>query len=126
MTVDVVKEYLENEGYRPKFDSDGDLEFRVEGLNFLYFANTNDQSFFQLVLPAVFRVTDENRLQALEACNAVARELKVAKAGIVKSDNVWLYFEMLLDSEYEIADIMPRALNILLGARRTFAEHMQK
>lgn len=121
MIVDLVKDFLDNEGYRPKFDSDGDLTFRAEGLHFLYYANNDDQGYFQLVLPGIYDVTDENREQVLQACNHVCLDLKVVKAIIIR-DSVWLNVEMLLDKNPKVEDLIPRCINMLIGARHSFYE----
>lgn len=126
MTVELVKDYLDREGYRPQIDDDGDIMFKAQGLNFLYFANQSDQNFFQLALPGIMDVTPENRELVLEVCNAVSFEIKVAKATILNRQNsVWIFFENLLQHDPEIADILPRAINICIGALQTFRDKLK-
>ena len=42
----------------------------------------------------------------------------------VLDDSVWAFFEILLDQSPDVKDIIPRALNILMGARQTLYENL--
>ena len=126
MTRDLVVNFLREEGFCPKVDEDGDVFFKCEGRNFLYFGNTEDNDFFQLAMPGIFDVTEDNREMVLEACNAVAREIKVAKCVVIDQQNaVWLFCEMLLDHTPNMEDLVPHALNILQGAQQVFYSKIQ-
>lgn len=126
MTRDLVVEYLREEGFCPKVDEDGDVVFKCEGHTYLYFGNEDDNDFFQLVMPAIYDVTEDNREMILEACNAINREIKVVKSIVMdQREEVWLFFEILLDSTPKIEDVMPRALNILRGAQQAFYGKIQ-
>lgn len=126
MTRDLVVNFLREEGYCPKVDDDGDVVFKCEGRTFLYFGNVEDNDFFQLAMPAIFDVTEDNREMVLETCNAVTREMKVAKCVVVDQQNsVWLFCEMLLDHTPDIGDILPRAIAILQGSQQTFYGKIQ-
>ena len=47
--------------------------------------------------------------------------MKVVKATIF-NDEVWLFFENILDNSPEVGDIIRRALSTLQGARHKFYE----
>lgn len=126
MTRDLVVSYLREEGYCPKVDDDGDVFFKCEGRNFLYCGNEEDNDFFQMALPGIFDVTEDNREMVLEVCNAITREIKVAKCVVIDQHNsVWIFCEMLLDSTPNIEDIMPHAIAILQGAQNEFYNKIQ-
>jgi hypothetical protein len=91
---------------------------------YIFFNNDEDEDFFQLALPGIFDVTEDNRELVLEACNKTNFTLKVAKC-CIPHDDVWVLFEILLDSSPEVKDIIPRALAILQGAQQQFYENMQ-
>ena len=92
--------------------------------NFLFINNDEDELFFQLILPGIFDITEENRELVLDAINKVNVSVKVIKCCII-NDEVWIFFENLLDSSPEVSDIIPRALNILQGAQLEFYKHIE-
>jgi hypothetical protein len=89
--------------------------------NFLFINNDEDEDFFQLIMPGIYDVTEDNREVVLEAINKMNSSIKVVKGATIQ-DGVWLFFEILLDHTPEVADIFPRALQILQGARQHFYE----
>lgn len=117
--VDLMKEFLRSQGFQFEQDDDGDLVFKYQMRTFLYYANDDDQGYFQLAMPAIFDVTEDNREAVLEAANNVTKTVKVAKAIVVNSE-VWLMAELLLDTTPVYDDIVPRVLGILMGAQQEF------
>lgn len=122
-TSEMVFEYLKSQGLMPKIDEDNDIIFKYQMLTFIYFNNDDDEQFFRLALPGIFDVTEENRPTVLEAMNEVNKRMKVVKAYIPK-DDVWIAAEIMMDSTPELDDIVPRLLNILLGARKEFYDQI--
>lgn len=119
-TSERVLEFLKQQGFCPEIDEDnGNIIFKYQMCSFLYINNDEDETFFQLIMPGIFEVTDDNRDVVLEACNDVNSSIKVAKSLII-GDGVWVFFESLLDTTPEVSDIIPRALNILQGAQQHF------
>ena len=125
-TTENVFNYLKNQGLVPKYDNRGNIEFKYQMRSFLFFANNDDEQFFQLTLPAIFEVTDDNRMAALEAMNQINDTTKVIKLTVTKSNSVWESTELLLDSTPELDDIFPRLLNILLNSRQNFYKLMEE
>lgn len=119
----MVFEYLKNQGLMPKIDEDNDIIFKYQMRTFIYFNNDDDEQFFRLALPGIFDVTDENRVTVLEAMNEVNKRMKVAKAYIPR-DDVWVATEIMMDSTPLLDDMVPRLLNILLGARQEFYDQI--
>jgi len=123
-TSERVLEFLRQQGFCPSIDEDnGNIIFKYQMMTFVFFNNDDDESFFQLALPSIMSVTHENRVQALEAANQLNLEYKVAKCCIY-DDDVWILFEILLDSSPDIQDIIPRALGILQRSQNLFYEKM--
>ena len=108
----------------PETLDNGNIVFKYQMATFLYIENDEDPSFFQLSMPGIFDVTDDNRDAVLIAANQVNKSYKVAKV-IVTNDDVWILTECMLDSTPELDDIVPRFLDILSGARREFYEQIQ-
>lgn len=122
-TSELVFEYLKSQGLMPKIDDDNDIVFKYQMLTFIYFNNDDDEQFFRLSLPGIFDVTDENRVTVLEAMNEVNKCMKVAKTFIPR-DDVWVSCEIMMDSTPVLDDMVPRLLNILLGARKEFYDQI--
>ncbi len=119
----MVFEYLKSQGLVPKIDSDNDIVFKYQMLTFIYFNNDDDEQFFRLALPGIFDVTDENRVTVLEAMNETNRRMKVVKLYIPSVD-VWAATEIMMDSTPVLDDLVPRLLNILIGARKEFYDQI--
>ena len=126
MTRDLVVDFLREEGFCPQVDEDGDVLFKCEGRLYLYYGNEEDNDFFQLAMPGVFDVTEDNREMVLEACNDVTRRVKAAKCMVIDQQaEVWLMCEMFLDHTPNIEDILPRAIVILRAAQQEFYSKIQ-
>jgi hypothetical protein len=124
-TTELVLDFLRQQGFCPEVDSEnGNLYFKYQMASFIYVDNDDDNDFFQLIMPSIYDVTEENREMVLEGMNKMNGNIKVAKATII-NDGVWLFFEGLLDQSPEVKDIMPRALQILQGARQHFYSCME-
>lgn len=121
--LDEIINYLQGEGLMPRKDEDGDILFKYQMKNFIIFDTTDDEQYLQIALPGIYDVNEENLVEVLAACNSVSRSIKVAKA-IVTGDNksVWVVYESMLDTTPVYGDIIPRSLEILLAAQRSFYE----
>lgn len=119
-TTEMVLDFLRKQGFCPEVDeNNGNILFKYQMAGFLYINNDEDKEFFQLIMPNICDVTEENRELILEAANSNNQGIKVVKT-CVFNDSVWLFFENFLDSSPDISDILPRALNALQGARQEF------
>jgi hypothetical protein len=124
-TSEAVFNYLKSQGLMPQYDERGNIEFKYQMRNFLFFVNDDDAQFFQLTMPSIFEVTDDNRLAALEAMNQINDNTKVIKLTVTKSGYVWESTEIMLDSTPELDDVFPRLLNILLNTQQKFYDLME-
>lgn len=119
-----IKEYLAQEGLRPQ-EEDYGFYFRYQMLTFIIHWDEEDAFFLRISMPAIFTTDENNRGDVLEAINAVNIERKVVKC-ILPDNDVWIVSEQLLDSTPKYEDIIPRTLDMLLGARMGFYEHLRK
>lgn len=124
-TSEQVFNYLKEQGLVPKYTDNGNIEFKYQMRSFIFFTNDDDAQFFQLTMPSIFTVTDDNRMAALEAMNQINDNTKVIKLTVTKNNNVWESTEIMLDSTPELDDIFPRLLNILLNTRQKFYDIME-
>ena len=126
-------DYLAEEGFRPH-ETEFGIAFKIEGFNFLYFKDEEDEQYFRLMMPAIFEVTEDNEEMIMRAMNDVNGNIKVVKLYTMdledekgkKSTSVWVAFEILADTTPEIGDIVPRAINLLKGARIAFLAKLEE
>ena len=126
-------DYLAEEGFRPHETPFG-IAFKSEGINFLFFKDEDDEQYFRLMMPAIFEVTEDNEETVMRVMNDVNGSIKVVKLYTMEMEgedgknetSVWVAFEILADSTPELADIVPRAINLLKGARITFLAKLEE
>ena len=126
-------DFLAEEGFRPHETPFG-IAFKKEGFNFLYFKDEEDEQYFRLMMPAIFVVTEDNEEMIMRAMNDVNGSIKVVKLYTMemedeeskKETSVWAAFEILADTTPELGDIVPRAINLLQGARIAFLSRLEE
>ena len=118
-TSELVFNYLKSQGLMPEFDDRNNIIFKYQMRTFLYFNNDEDEQFFNLTMPRIYDVTDDNRMAVFEAINQVNETTKVVKLTIA-GDSVWCATEIMLDSTPEMDDLMPRMLGILMNSQQKF------
>lgn len=117
-------EFLKEEGYVPKYDNDGDLVFKAEGLSYLLFSADDDPTYFRLALPFFWEVESlTERQRVLHACAVVNAEVKVVKLYVVE-EHTWASVEMLIDPPENFKLIFNRCLRILRHGVQRFSEIM--
>ncbi len=121
---ELMLNFLREEGFCPQ-ETEFGIAFKCEGLGFLFFYDPEDDQYFRLMMPGIFDVTEENFTDVLLAMNKVNSEIKVVKAYIPIEDEVWLGFEVIVDSTPVLADFVPRGISMLRSAQRKFYEAIQ-
>jgi len=117
-TVEKVFEALKNEGLVPVKEDFG-IAFKYQMTNYIYMEDVNDESFFNLLIPNIYDVSEENELEVLRAINNVNNSMKVAKL-VVNNDSVWVCFENMLDKEHKLEELIPVAISTLHQSRQRF------
>ncbi len=75
-----VFEYLCEEGFRPKYDDDGDVVVKREGKTYVVIFEEGDPIYFRVVYPNFWSLDDEEEHeQALVAAARVNMKMKCAK-----------------------------------------------
>ena len=115
--------YLTSEGLRPE-ETDFGFVFEYQKLTFFIFRDDDDNQYLKIALPGIYNVDDNNREDALAAANEVNIEWKVIKT-VVLSDEVWVVAEQLIDKDPNMADLVPRTIQILVSGRESFYEHLE-
>lgn len=129
----LMMDYLAEEGFRPHETPFG-IAFKIEGTNYLYFKDEDDEQYFRLMMPAIFVVTEDNEEMIMRAMNDVNGNIKVVKLYTMdmeddngkKETSVWVAFEILADTTPELGDIVPRAIGLLKGARVAFLARLEE
>ena len=129
----LMMDYLAEEGFRPH-ETEFGIAFKIEGFNFLYFKDEEDEQYFRLMMPAIFEVTEDNEEMIMRAMNDVNSNIKVVKLYTMemedengnKETSVWVAFEILADTTPELKDIVPRAISLLQGARIAFLSRLEE
>ena len=117
--IEKLQEYLKKEGYLPELTEFG-LQFKSENLDFLSFKDDQDELFLNLFFPQIFEVTEENRADVYAALNKANADVKVAKGAVRFENAVWAGVEMLLSDNFELGDVVPRSLNMMIYYRDAF------
>lgn len=123
-TTELVFNYLKEQGLVPKFNDRGNIEFKYQMRNFLFFNNDEDNQFINLTMPRIYDVTDDNRFAVFEAINEVNETTKVVKL-TVAGDSVWCATEIMMDSTPELDDLFPRLLGILMTSQQKFYKNIE-
>lgn len=122
-TSELVFDYLKHQGLMPEYNEKGNIWFKYQMLSFLFLSDDNDMSFFNLTLPRIYDVTDDNRLAVFEAINEVNENTKVVKLSI-SGNQVWCATEIMMDTTPELDDLVPRLLGILMTSRDKFYKYI--
>lgn len=118
--------FLEDEGYKPEIDDDGDVRFKREGKTYFINVDADDAICFRLVLANIWPIESEEERQevrvAMDHCNAQA---KVAKAYMVR-DDVWVAIETFVSKPEDFKAIFSRSLSALDYGVGLFANRMRE
>jgi hypothetical protein len=116
----IYLEYLKQEGYPPKVDSDQDIEFKVAGETYYIIVDENDIHFFQIYRG--FRLSETISLEtALNAAIYSNRRSKVVKVTFSPDRNVVsITAELLLNDPKDFIPVFSRAISLIRNAENNF------
>ena len=90
----VCMEFLQEEGYRPSIDDDGDIMFKSQGSTLFIRTYNDDDVYLKVMLPGFWSIeSDQERAKVYYVANKVASEYKVAKVNVIK-DNTYASCEI--------------------------------
>jgi hypothetical protein len=122
---DMYMVYLNEEGYKPEVDEDGDVRFKREGKTYFINVDAADTASFRLVLANIWPIESEEERSdayiAMDHCNALA---KVAKAYMVR-DDVWVAIETFIARPQDFKVIFQRSFDALDHGVGLFARRMR-
>lgn len=122
--AEMYRAFLEEEGYRPRIDDDGDVIFKCEGRNYIIILDDEDDEFFRIVYPNFWGIESEPELAEVKeaALNATIR-VKVAKVFPV-GDSTWAEIELFCFPPEAFKPVFRRCLAALQTAVQTFISTM--
>lgn len=121
----MYEEYLQQEGYRPEVDGDGDIVFKAEGKVYVIIVDESDDEFFLLCLPSFWIIKNqEERNRVQSAALRATADTKVAK--IMIADNcVWATIEMFCLPPESFKLVFERSMRALQASVSQFVELMR-
>ena len=96
--------------------------FRYEGLNYLYLPDDRDEHFLRIIVPNLFTITDDNRVEVLEAMHETGQMLKYSKVCIMYEDSVCAVYEHLYGDTEDLTDILEHMILVLALTANVFHE----
>ena len=82
-TSELMMQFLKKEGLMPEVMDNNNIIFKYQMRTFMYVENDEDASFFQLMMPAIYDVTDDNRDAVLVAANNITKGYKIVKCVVM-------------------------------------------
>lgn len=114
-------EFLTEEGYLPEIDDDGDIRFKYEGRTYFIIVNETDQTFFQILLPNIYSIENEEKraevLAAADHANALSKVAKVHTVG----DNTYVSVELLVATPEDFKKLFKRSMSLMTNGMNNFA-----
>ncbi len=125
-----VFEYLCDEGFRPKYDEDGDIVVKREGKTYVVIFEESDPIYFRVVYPNFWSLDDEEEYeQALIASARVNTKMKCAKVlpSVEFSDeaNVSVSVELYAADVDAFIAVLERAFRASEAAGLAFVQEMR-
>lgn len=119
-------DYLEDEGYRPEIDSDGDVQFKAEGKTYFINVVEDDPTYFRVVLANIWPIESEDeRVQCLIAVDYSNAKAKVTKSYLVK-DNIWVGIEIFIPKAEDFKEVFKRCMSALNNGVTHFVTKMRE
>lgn len=121
---DEMMTFLQDEGYRPELDDDGDITFNYEGDRYYIEFDANDEEYLKINL-VVGKFEPEELEAVLEGANAASLTVKAAKVVILEN----LAFSTVELFVARIADLKPvfrRYLACVQGAAGTASDEAKE
>jgi hypothetical protein len=121
-------DFLKEEGYSGSLDSDGDIDFKFEGEQYILYVDENDPAYFRIQAGYVCDLdSDEEVFKHLEAANAVNAEYKLGKIFLrIEKEHVLLETSLFLAQPDDFKPFFKRCLGILQGMISDFAEKLKE
>lgn len=116
-----IKTVLEEMGYRPWLDEDGDLIVRYQLKAFYFLANEEEDNYVAVVFPQLYEMEDGEETLVMATCNKLVREIKFAKVYVDQTfKSVSASCEFFFTDEASLKKNIEHAFHVLGMARTLF------
>lgn len=120
-----IMDYLAEEGYRPKLDSDGDVGVKVQGTNICVSQSADDLNFYKIFMLLTNNIAHFSH-NDLSAEVKVTRKIKAVKVYSVSPDTVFIGVECLYQDVEQLLENLERIFQIIQGSIRMYVEEVKK
>lgn len=118
---EMIRTALEELGYKPQVDDDGDLMIRYQMKSIFAIVGDEDEKYIILMLPQFAEMKEGEETLTFVVCNKMTRELKLAKVYIDQTfRNVSAACEFYYTDEEALKENIEKSLNILGIVRSVF------
>ena len=122
--AEMYREHLQEQGYFPEIDDDGDVVFRHEGGTYIITVE-EDEDFFRLIFANFWALEDKaERAKAVRAAHDVTRAVKAAKVFCVR-ENMWCTLEAFHSPPENFRPVLKRSIRAVQAAVARFVELMR-
>lgn len=112
MKKEKVLDILYQLGFQPEqLDDDFGYQFEYEGLTLLYSPEEDSQT-LNLMVPAIFRVTEENKEAVLAAMVGLCGKMKFVQPALY-GNSVWLNYQHYLGEQEPTEDLLEHMIKLL-------------
>jgi hypothetical protein len=124
--LEMYRDLLMEEGYRPRLDANGNVFFKYEGRTMVIQVDEKDEEFFRLIYPNLWSIESDAELaEVKEASLRATTETKVAKIFPV-GDDTWATIELFCSPADAFKPIFRRCLSALRAGVKTFVASMEE
>lgn len=116
---------LEEMGYSPEVDDDGDIFFRYQMKSMFVMMGNEEEDYVVVMMPQFADVESDEETLNLIVCNKITREMKIAKVYLEKNlQAVTATCEFFYKNAEDFKNSMEHSLEIL-GVIRTAYNHVK-
>lgn len=118
---EMILEAIENLGYKPHVDDDGDICVRYQMKSVFFLTGQEEEQYVSAILPQFSEVQEGEETMTLAICNKVSREIKLAKVYIDQTlKSVTASCEFFYTDMDSLKNNVEHSLNILGMVRSTY------
>ena len=112
----LYSDWLKEEGYVPKPDDEGDIEFKREGRLYRIDISENDLEYLSISSIEDYQDILRDRCHALEVINYVQSKYKTIKLRLHDGDEMFIIFRIqnFLDAPDAFRNVLHRSLDLLV------------
>ena len=119
--LEMVMNAVEDMGYKPEVDDDGDVFFRYQMKNIYVMMGDEEENYVVVLMPQFIEVEEGEETLSLALCNKLTRDVKLAKVYIDNNlKTVTSSCEFFYTDETSIRNNMEHSLEILGMVRSAY------